>query len=444
MTSSTLPALPPQDLEAERAVLGAILLDADILSTATSVLTQSDFYKTAHSVIYTAMKTLADGGEPIDHLTLSDQLRKTGELESVGGSSYLAELLSCVASTSNVKHHCQLVREKSLRRQLGHTGLEIHRKAYDEQEPLGNLLDSTEAQIFSLGQGRVSTSFQPMKELLKDSLDDLDRLQKRKTSVTGVPTGFVTLDRWTAGWQAGDLIIIGARPSMGKTSLALGMAVYAALYEQRAVGIFSLEMSKRQLVYRILSAEASIDAHMLRTGQLSKDSWWRLAEATGRLENIPFSIDDSGGLTVSQLRGKARRLKAERGLDLLVVDYLQLMQGRSDSESRQQEISDISRSLKSLAKELDVPVIALSQLSRAVEARKPPIPMLADLRESGAIEQDADVVMFIYREDFYDPDSPRKGIAEILIRKHRNGPTGDIELEFSEQYARFREIDAHE
>jgi len=283
-----------------------------------------------------------------------------------------------------------------------------------------------------------------MRELLKDSLQDLDRLYKRRSSVTGVPTGFATLDRWTAGWQAGDLIIIGARPSMGKTSLALGMAVHAALQEQRVVGIFSLEMSKRQLVYRILSAEASIDAHVLRTGQLSKDSFWRLAEAAGRLENIALSIDDSGGLTVSQLRGKARRLKAERGLDLLVVDYLQLMQGRSDSESRQQEISDISRSLKSLAKELDVPVIALSQLSRAVETRKPPIPMLADLRESGAIEQDADVVMFIYREDFYDPESPRKGIAEILIRKHRNGPTGDIELEFSEQYARFREISQHE
>jgi len=441
--SSTLLALPPQDLEAERSVLGAILLDVDILSTITGVLTQRDFYKPAHGVIYAAMETLADGGQPIDHLTLSDQLRKTGQLESVGGSSYLAELLSSVASTSNVKHHCQLVREKSLRRQLGHAGIEMHRKAYDEQEPLANLLDSTEAQIFSLGQGRVSTSFEPMRDLLKDSLQDLDRLHKRKTSVTGVPTGFPTLDRWTAGWQSGDLIIIGARPSMGKTSLALGMALHAALHEQRAVGIFSLEMSKRQLVYRMLSAEASIDAHMLRTGQLSKDSWWRLAEATGRLENIPLSIDDSGGLTVSQLRGKARRLKAEHGLDLLVVDYLQLMQGRSDSESRQQEISDISRSLKSLAKELDVPVIALSQLSRAVESRKPPIPMLADLRESGAIEQDADVVMFIYREDFYDPESPRKGIAEILIRKHRNGPTGDIELEFSEQYARFREIETH-
>ncbi len=442
--SSDLLALPPQDLEAEQSVLGAILLDGALLSTVSGILARHDFYKSAHAVIYDAMEALADDGQPIDHLTLSDQLRKTGQLESVGGSSYLAELLSCVSSTANIKHHCQMVQEKSLRRRLGQAGLELHRKAYDEQEPLSELLDTTEKHIFAVVQGQDVTTFEPLGGLLKGSLDDLDRLYKRRTAVTGVPSGFPSIDRMTAGWQPGDLVIIGARPSMGKTSLALGMALHAALKEKLVVGIFSLEMPKKQLTLRLLSAEASIDAHMLRTGQLHKDAWWRLSEAVGRLEGLPLFIDDSGGLTVAQLRGKARRLKAERGLSLLIVDYLQLMQGRSDSESRQQEISDISRSLKSLAKELDVPVIALSQLSRAVEARRPPIPMLADLRESGAIEQDADVVMFIYREDFYDPDSQRKGIAEILIRKHRNGPTGDLMLHFSEQHARFSELEHHD
>lgn len=437
-------ALPPQDLEAERSVLGAILLDAAILSTVSGLLTGHDFYKSAHAVIYDAMEILADGGEPVDHLTLSDQLRKAGQLESVGGSSYLAELLASVSSTANIKHHCQMVREKSLRRRLGQAGLELHRKAYDEQESLSELLDATEKHIFTVVQGQDVTAFEPLGGLLKGSLEDLDRLYKRQTAVTGVPSGFPSIDRMTAGWQPGDLVIIGARPSMGKTSLALGMALHAALKEKLVVGIFSLEMPKKQLTLRLLSAEASIDAHMLRTGQLHKDAWWRLSEAVGRLEGLPLFIDDSGGLTVAQLRGKARRLKAERGLSLLIVDYLQLMQGRAGAESRQQEISDISRALKSLAKELDVPVIALSQLSRAVEARRPPIPMLADLRESGAIEQDADVVMFIYREDFYDPDSQRKGIAEVLIRKHRNGPTGDLMLHFSEKHARFSELEHHD
>ncbi|TLY39146.1 MAG: replicative DNA helicase, partial [Nitrospirae bacterium] len=277
-----------------------------------------------------------------------------------------------------------------------------------------------------------------------ESLDLVDRLAKRKEKITGVPTGFYDLDDLTAGFQASDLVVIAGRPSMGKTSLALGIAQHAAIHHGSVVGIFSLEMSKAQVVLRMLSSEAHVDSHALRTGKLHKEDWWRLAEAAGKLEQAPIFIDDSGALTVQQMRGKARRLKAESGLDLLVVDYLQLMQGRSDAESRQQEISDISRSLKALAKELNVPVMALSQLSRAVESRKPPIPMLADLRESGAIEQDADVVIFIYREDQYDPNSEKKGIAEIMLKKHRNGPTGDIQLFFHDKFAKFESLDKHE
>jgi replicative DNA helicase len=278
------PLLPPQDLEAEQSVLGAILLDPAILPTVSASLTYRDFYKPAHGTIYMAMEELAEQNEPIDLLTLTDQLRQNGQLENAGGSSYLAELLAGVSSTANVKHHCRLVREKALRRQLGHAGLEIHRQAYDEQEPLAELLSNTEERVFKLAQGQVTTTFEPITKLLKDSVVDLDRLYKRQTSVTGVPSGFLSIDARTAGWQPGDLIIIGARPSMGKTSLALGTALHAAIKEHLVVGIFSLEMSKRQLVLRMLSAEASIDAHMLRTGQLTPADWWKLTEATGRLE----------------------------------------------------------------------------------------------------------------------------------------------------------------
>src|SRR5439155_500045 len=287
-------------------------------------------------------------------------------------------------------------------------------------------------------------SFTPLNYIIKESLDLVDRLSKRKERVTGIPTGFYDLDDLTAGLQASDLVVIAGRPSMGKTSLALGIAQHAAIHHGKVVGIFSLEMSKVQLVLRMLSSEAHVDSHALRTGKLQKEDWWRLAEAAGRLEQAPIFIDDSGALTVQQMRGKARRLKADSGLDLLIVDYLQLMQGRSDAESRQQEISDISRSLKALAKELDVPVVALSQLSRAVESRKPPIPMLADLRESGAIEQYADVVIFIYREDQYDQNSEKKGIADILVRKHRNGPTGEKQLFFHDKFARFESLENRE
>jgi len=438
------PRLPPQNLEAEQSVLGAVLLDNASLAKAMEVLTDEDFYRTTHRKIFLAMLDLSEHGEVIDQITLTEHLKTKGELESVGGATYLAELVQVVPTAANIKYHCKIMRDKALLRGLIGTSTEVISRGYDGSSSVDDLLDFAERSVFSLSQGKLGRSFTQLHHIIKDSLDLVDRLSKRKEKITGVPTSFYDLDDLTAGLQASDLVVIAGRPSMGKTSLALGIAQHAAIHAGTVVGIFSLEMSKAQLVLRMLSSEAHVDSHALRTGKLQKEDWWRLAEAAGKLEQAPIFIDDSGVLTVHQMRGKARRLKAEHGLDLLIVDYLQLMQGRSDAESRQQEISDISRSLKALAKELNVPIVALSQLSRAVESRKPPIPMLADLRESGAIEQDADVVLFIYREDQYDPNSEKKGIADIMLKKHRNGPTGDIQLFFHEKFAKFESLDTRE
>lgn len=438
------PKLPPQNLEAEQSVLGAILLDNASMAKAMEILTEDDFYRTAHRKIYTAMLDLSEHGEVIDQITLTEHLKIKGELESVGGSAYLAELVQVVPTAANIKYHCRIVRDKALLRGLISTSTEVISRGYDGTASVDDLLDYAERSVFSLAQGKLGRSFSRLKDIIKESLDLVDTLHKRGKAVTGVPTGFHDLDELTAGLQPSDLVVIAGRPSMGKTSLALGIAQHAAIKHNQKVGIFSLEMSKEQLVLRMLSSEASVDSHRLRIGKLQKEDWWRLAEAAGRLEQAPIFIDDTGALTVQQMRGKARRLKAENGLDLLVVDYLQLMQGRSDAESRQQEISDISRSLKALAKELNVPVVALSQLSRAVESRKPPIPMLADLRESGAIEQDADVVVFIYRDEVYNPDSEEKGIAQIMVKKHRNGPTGDVKLTFLDKFAKFGDFSDRE
>lgn len=439
------PRLPPQNLEAEQSVLGAILLDNVSMAKAMEALTEEDFYRTAHRKIYQAMLDLSEHGEVIDQITLTEHLKTRGELELVGGAAYLAELVQVVPTAANIKYHCKIVRDKALLRGLITISTEVITRGYDGLAPVDDLLDFAERSVFSIAQGKLGRSFTRLKDIIKESLDLVDALHKKGKSVTGVPTGFEDLDELTAGLQPSDLVVIAGRPSMGKTSLALGMAQNAAIKHNQKVGIFSLEMSKEQLVLRMLSSEASVDSHALRIGKLQKEDWWRLAEAAGKLEQAPIFIDDTGALTVQQMRGKARRLKQESGgLDLLIVDYLQLMQGRSDAESRQQEISDISRSLKALAKELTVPVVALSQLSRAVESRKPPIPMLADLRESGAIEQDADVVIFIYRDDVYNPDSEDKGIAQIMVKKHRNGPTGDVKLTFLDKYAKFGDFSDRE
>lgn len=434
--------LPPQNLDAEQSILGAVLLENSALNKALEMIVEEDFHRGAHRTIFAGMIELADRNEVVDQITLTDLLKTKGQLEQVGGAAYVAELVQAVPSASNIRHHCKIVREKSLLRGLIRTATEIVTKGYDGLGESEDLLDYAEQEIFRLAQGRLGRSFVPMHQIVKESIEIVDRLFSRKERITGVPSGYRVIDDITAGLQPSDLIIIAGRPSMGKTSLALGMAEHAAIRANLTVGIFSLEMSQAQLVLRMLSSQAFLDSHALRTGQLTSENWHALCAAADRLESARIFIDDSGGLTVQQMRGKARRLKAEHGLDLLIIDYLQLMQGRSDSESRQQEISDISRSLKALAKELDIPVVALSQLSRAVENRTDKRPVLSDLRESGAIEQDADVVMFIYREEVYNPDTEEKrGTADILIRKHRNGPTGDRQLSFQEQYAKFADLE---
>jgi replicative DNA helicase len=445
LTDLSTPRLPPQNIEAEQCVLGAILLDKAAIAKAEEILTDEDFYRTSHQKIFRAMLDLSERNEAIDVITLAEYLRGSGQLESVGGSAYLAELVNAVPSASNVKYHSKIVHDKSIVRGLISTSTEIISSAYDGTQSVEDLLDSAERSVFTLAQGKLGRAFTILKEIIKSSLDVVDALHKKGgASVTGVPTGFQDLDELTAGLQSSDLVVIAGRPSMGKTSLALGIAQSAAIKFKHSIGVFSLEMSKEQLVLRMLSSEAGVDSHKLRIGKLEKEEWWRLAKAAGDLEQAPIFIDDSGALTVQQMRGKARRLKAERGLDLLVVDYLQLVQGRSDAESRQQEISDISRSLKALAKELQVPVVALSQLSRAVEARVDKRPVLADLRESGAIEQDADVVIFIYRDEVYNSDTEEKGIAHIMVKKHRNGPTGDVKLAFLDKFAKFGDLSERE
>ncbi|MCZ6801451.1 MAG: replicative DNA helicase [Nitrospirae bacterium] len=432
--------LPPQNLDAEQCILGAILLDNAALSKALEILTEDDFYRGAHRLIYMGMMALSERMEVVDQITLTEYLKSCGQLEQVGGAAYVAELVQVIPSASNIRYHCKIVRDKALLRGLIRTATEVVTKGYDEEGQTDDLVEFAEREIFKLAQGKLGRSFVPVNQIIKESIEIVDRLYSRQEKITGVPTGYTEIDEITAGFQASDLIVIAGRPSMGKTSFALGMVEHASIQCNLKVGIFSLEMSKAQLVLRMLSSQAHLDSHALRTGQLTQKDWSDLCFAADRLERAPIFIDDSGNLTVQQMRGKARRLKAEHGLDLLIIDYLQLMEGRSNSESRQQEISDISRALKALAKELEIPIVALSQLSRAVENRVDKKPVLSDLRESGAIEQDADVVMFIYREEVYNPDTEEKGIAEILVRKHRNGPTGDRQLYFHAQYAKFENL----
>jgi replicative DNA helicase len=438
------PRLPPQNVEAEQSILGAVLLEKEAMPKVEELLVDEDFYRTAHQKIYRAMLTLSERDDAIDQITLTEHLRGTGDLEAVGGAAYLAELVAVTPSAANVRYHCRVVKDKALLRNLISSTTDVLTRAYDGAESAEEVLESAEQAVFRIGQSKLGQGFYPLKDVIKESLDVVDTLHKLGKSVTGVPTGFIELDDLTAGLQPSDLVILAARPSMGKTSLALGMAINAAVIHGQKVGIFSLEMSKEQLVLRMLSSHASVDSHKLRIGKLDKTEWWKLAEAASKLEPAPIFIDDSGSLSVTQMRGKARRLIKEKGLDLLIVDYLQLMQGRPDAESRQQEISDISRSLKSLAKELKVPILALSQLSRAVENRTDKKPVLADLRESGAIEQDADVVIFIYRDEVYNAESDEKGIAHIMVKKHRNGPTGDISLTFLDKYAKFADLSDRE
>lgn len=437
--------LPPQAIDAEKSVLGAMLLDKDAIIKIIDILTPEDFYEDRHGLIYEAMLSLFEKRRPIDIVTLSEVLESADQIKVVGGSSYLADLVNETPSAANIVHYAQICRDKAvLRRLIGVAG-NITELGYDENGETSDTLDKAEQALFSVSQKFLKNKFVPIHSVLTEAFDRIDKIHKDKDkgAIRGVPSGFRDLDNITAGFQNSDLIILAARPSMGKTSFALNLAENAAIDEKIPVGIFSLEMSKDQLIDRLLSSQSGVDSWKLRTGNLSDEDFPKIGYAMGVLSEAPIFIDDSAGANVMEVRAKARRLQMEHGLGLIIIDYLQLMEGRSRSgeSNRVQEISEISRSLKGLARELQVPVIALSQLSRAVEHRDNKRPQLSDLRESGSIEQDADVVMFLYRDEYYNPESEHKGITEILIKKHRNGPTGMSELFFNPAQMRFADLE---
>ncbi len=437
MDISAIGRIPPQNVEAEQSVIGSMLLDKDAIPNIAEILKSEDFYREDHREIYDVIMDLFDKGEAIDLITVSDQLKQRGTLESVGGLEYLTNVATSVPTTANSRHYAKIVEEKSLLRKLIRASSEILDMGYEASEEAAVVLDRAEKSIFDILQKRSTQGFIPIKDALLDTYNRLEELYNSKSFITGVPSGFTDLDHKTAGFQGSDLVLIAARPAMGKTAFALNIAQYAAVVKKVPVAIFSLEMSKEQLVSRLLCSEAMVDSQKIRTGRLDDEDWQKLARATGPLSEAPVFIDDTPGASVMEIRAKCRRLKLEKGLGLVVIDYLQLMQGRGKTENRQQEISEISRSLKILAKEINVPVIALSQLSRAPEQRTDHRPIMSDLRESGAIEQDADIVMFLYRDDYYNEDSEKKNVAEVIVSKHRNGSTGTIELRWFGEYTKF-------
>jgi replicative DNA helicase len=434
----------PQNTDAEASLLGAFLIDGDALVKVADQVTPQDFYDDKHRRIYEGIVQLYDKRSSIDVLTLADQLKSNGTLELIGGSSYLTELTNYVPTASHVQQYAEIVAQKSLRRRLISAASDISEMGYDEAHGLRELIEEAESRLFEVSQKHVRQDIVSLESVLSESFERLDQLHKDKGSVRGIPTGYKDLDNILAGLQPSDLFILAARPSMGKTALALNIAHNIALSTNMPTLIFSLEMSKEQLVDRMLSMESGVDAWALRTGNLSDSDFEKISHAMGALGEAPIYIDDTPGITVSELRTKARREAHKRELGIIIVDYLQLMSGGGKfggEGNRVQEISEISRGLKSVARELNVPVVALSQLSRSVESRSPQIPQLADLRESGSIEQDADVVAFIYREEYYNPDTERKNITDIFIKKHRNGPTGAVELYFDREKQKFRSLD---
>ncbi|HET8709308.1 MAG TPA: replicative DNA helicase [Candidatus Saccharimonadales bacterium] len=437
---------PPQNTEAEASLLGAILIDADAIVKIADTVTADDFFEVKHQKIYEAILKLYEKRSPIDVLTLSDQLKNNGYLDMVGGPAYLTELTNFVPTAAHVEQYADIVAQKALRRRLITASQEISNLGYDEASSLKELIEEAETRLFEVSQQHVKQSVVSIEAILAESFERLDDLHKDKAKIRGVPTGFKDMDNILAGLQRSDLFILAARPSMGKTAFALNLAHNVAVQAKEPVLLFSLEMSKEQLVDRLLSMESGVDAWALRTGNLTDSDFEKIGEAMGTLSEAPIYIDDTPGITVSDMRTKARREAHQHPLGLIIVDYLQLMSGGgrySDSGNRVQEISEISRGLKGVARELNVPLIALSQLSRSVENRSPQIPQLADLRESGSIEQDADVVAFIYREEYYNPETDRKKITDILIKKHRNGPTGGVELYFDNEKQKFRSLDTH-
>lgn len=429
----------PSNVEAERSILGAILLDNAVCNQAIELLRREDFFLDSHRRIFDKMITLTERLMPIDLITLSDELRRAGEFEQIGGATYIASLIDGVPRTDTIEPYAKLVKQKSMLRKLISASQQIVSLAFEEEDDADVIIDKAEHMIFEIAEDRVRQGFQYIGDVAHRRLEQIEQMAGRPEMITGVPTGFTDFDRMTSGLQRQELVVVAARPSMGKTALALNMAQYAAK-NGNVVGIFSLEMSAEQLVSRLLCSEARVDAHRLRTGYLNREEWARLADALRRLCETKVYIDDSAAVSVMEMRAKCRRLKAEHGLDMLIVDYLQLMAGRGRIESRQQEVSQISRDLKGLAKELDVPVVALSQLSRAPEQRSEHKPQLSDLRESGAIEQDSDVVCFIYREELYNPTDENQGTAELIIGKQRNGPTGTVQLAFLKEFTRFENM----
>jgi replicative DNA helicase len=434
----------PHNLEAERSVLGAILLHNDAFNLAAEIIDAPDFFRDAHRRIFEKMVRLAERGDAIDLVTLKEELGRSGELDEVGGPAYITALVDGVPRSTNVEHYARIIKEKSTLRNLIFSANKIVSSAYEAEEDADLILDRAEHAIFAIADDRVRDGFVSLRQLAESSLETIEQLHARKELVTGVPTGFVDLDEMTSGLQSSDLVIVAARPSMGKTSLVLNIAQHVGTKTERTVGLFSLEMSKEQLFMRMLTAEARIDAHRLRGGFLGERDWGRLSAAIGTLSDAKIFIDDTPSIGVLEMRAKSRRLAAEHGLDLIIIDYIQLMQGRGRFENRTLELASISRSLKALAKELNVPVVVLSQLSRAPESRADHRPQLSDLRESGALEQDADVVIFIYRSDQYvdksEPAADQNGVAELIIGKQRNGPTGIVKLAFIREFTRFENL----
>jgi len=444
MDIGTLGRIPPQNIEAEQSVLGAILLDKEVLASVIEIINSEDFYRDDHREIFDAIIDLYEKGEPIDLITVAERLKLRGTLDSVGGLEYLTSLANIVPTTENAKHYAKIVEEKAILRKLIKVSTNIINMGYEASEEVAYVLDKAEKGIFDILQKRNTQGFVPIKDVLVDTFNRLEELYNSKGYITGIPTGFIDLDYKTAGLHNSDLVLIAARPAMGKTAFVLNIAQHAAIHSKVPVAIFSLEMSKEQLVNRMLASEAMVDSQKMRTGKLEDSDWQKVARALGPLSEAPIYIDDTPGASIMEIRAKCRRLKIEKNLGLIVIDYLQLMQGKSGrSENRQQEISEISRSLKILAKEINVPVITLSQLSRAPEQRQDHRPILSDLRESGAIEQDADIVMFLYRDDYYNPDTDKKNVAEVIIAKHRAGSTGTVELAWLGQYTKFANLEKY-
>ena len=435
--------IPPQSVEAEQAVLGAALIEREAISKVAEFLRPEDFYREAHRLIFNTVLQLFNKNDAVDLVTVVEHLRKDDKLEGAGGIAYVTSLANSVPTAANVLYHARIVEEKALLRQLINAATEIAGMGYEGSEEVATIIDTAEKKILGVSSRKVGRDFTPIKSIIFDAFTKIEQLYETKGGITGLSSGFKDLDQLTSGFQPSDLILIAARPSMGKTAFVLNIAQNVAIRSKQAVAFFSLEMSKEQLVQRMLCAEAVIDSQRLRIGQLEEGDWKKLINGADRLAAAPIFIDDTPGITVMEMRAKARRLKIEYDLKLIIIDYLQLMQGASSgrgSENRQQEISEISRSLKSLARELNVPVIALSQLSRSVESRQVKKPMLSDLRESGSLEQDADIVAFLYREDYYNPDTEHKNITEVIIAKHRNGPVDTVQLFFHKQFTKFSDL----